>query len=242
MNPSNLPKILFLDIETVSAYPTYEEMSPEWQLLWARKARFWTKDSVDDQLEEANSTFYLDKAGIFAEFGKVVCISMGLITLENGKISALRLRSIYGEDEKKVLLEFAELLNTYFPNPDKFYLCGHNIKEFDVPFLARRMIVQGISLPAMMDIGGKKPWETKFILDTLEFWKFGDYKHYTSLRLLAHILGIPSPKDDIDGSEVGYVYWVEQDLERIKLYCEKDVKTTVQVFLRLNGMDALPDE
>lgn len=236
-----LPNILFLDIETVSEYPDYEAMDESTQLLWQHKSAYWIKDiEVPGEADYANT--YQDKAGIYAEFGKVVCISMGLVVLEKGEIHSFRLNSLCLDDEKKLLNDFANLLDKFYPSPQKYFLCGHNIREFDVPFLARRMIINGIHLPAMLDISGKKPWESKFLLDTLEMWKFGDYKNFTSLKLLAHVLGIPSPKDDIDGSQVGSVYWKDKDLDRIRVYCEKDVVTTAQVFLKLKNFASLPTD
>jgi DNA polymerase elongation subunit (family B) len=235
---NTLPNILFLDIETVSEYPDYQGMDENSQLLWQHKSAYWLKD-IEKPKEADYAKTYRDKAGIYAEFAKVVCISMGLIVLEKGEIHSFRLNSICSDDEEQVLKDFAHLLDKFYPSPQKYFLCGHNIREFDVPFLSRRMIIKGIRLPAMLDISGKKPWESKFLLDTLEMWKFGDYKNYTSLKLLAHVLGIPSPKDDIDGSQVGKVYWQEKDLERIRVYCEKDVVTCAQVFLRLNALDPI---
>ena len=237
MLTKNLPRILFLDIETVSASRTFQEMDPEWQELWTHKAAYWLRDAGQPPETAALSSIYQDKAGIYAEFGKIVCISLGILVVESGEIMTLRLNSIYGDDEKKLLTDFAALLQKFYPDPERFYLCGHNIREFDVPYLARRMIIHGMPLPEMLNISGRKPWETKFLLDTLDLWKFGDYKHFTSLKLLAKVLGIPSPKEDIDGSQVGGVYWEEEDLERIKDYCERDVATVASVFLRLNGLE-----
>lgn len=241
MLKSTLPNILFLDIETVSEYAEYGRMDESSKALWKHKSAYWIKD-IENVVEADYARTYLEKAGIYAEFGKVVCISMGLIVLEEGKIHSFRLNSICGDDEEKLLADFANLLDKFYPSPQKFFICGHNIREFDVPYLARRMIIHGIPLPAMLDISGKKPWESKFLLDTLEMWKFGDYKNYTSLKLLAHVLGIPSPKDDIDGSQVGRVYWEEKDLDRIRVYCEKDVVTTARVFLRLKSFDGIPED
>ena len=155
----------------------------------------------------------------------------------------LRLKSYANHVEASALDDFSDLLSKHFNNPDKFALCGHNIREFDIPYICRRMLINQLPLPRMVDIAGKKPWETKHLLDTLEMWKFGDLKNYTSLRLLTAVFDIPSPKDDMDGSDVAGVYWVERDLDRIATYCEKDVLATVQLFLRLRRMPLLrPDQ
>ena len=237
-----LSKILFLDIETVSFLPDYQGLDDQWKELWQHKASYWAKESDRNAAEPDWSAIYQDRAAIYAEFGRVVCISMGFLTVENDQITSLRLKSIAGDDENLLLQDFAALLTNHFGDPEKYFLCGHNIKEFDIPYLARRMIIHGIPLPAMLDIPGKKPWETRYLLDTMEMWKFGDYKHYTSLKLLAKSLGIPSPKDDIDGSQVGRVYWKEKDLPRIQVYCEKDVVTVARVFLRLNGLQDIGED
>lgn len=236
-----LPNILFIDIETVSESVNYPTLDEEWQVLWQQKAGYWLRD-IEKPSAENYAEAYLERAGIFAEFGKIVCISLGIIVLENNEVHSFRLNSIYGDDELKILQEFSNLLDKFYPDPDRYYICGHNIREFDVPYIARRLIIKELPLPKMLNISGKKPWETRFILDTLEMWKFGDYKNYTSLKLLAKVLGIPSPKDDIDGSQVGAVYWKEKDVERIKIYCEKDVLTTAQVFLRLQNLPGIPDD
>lgn len=223
-----LDNILFLDIETVPETAHYQELDPVKQELWAHKSRYQRKD--DQSPEE----FY-ERAGIWAEFGRIICISVGYFTSKNGE-RQFRTTSFYGE-EKELLLAFKNLLETHYYHPQKI-LCGHNAKEFDFPYIARRMLIHGITLPEKLNLFGKKPWEVPH-LDTMELWKFGDFKHYTSLKLLTNVLGIPSPKDDIDGSMVSKVYYEEQDLDRIVAYCEKDVIATAQVLLRLRGADLL---
>lgn len=236
----NLTDVLYLDIETVSGAAFYEELDETFQYLWKHKCKSILRKYDEEITEEEADECYTDKAGIFAEFGKIVCISVGIMVYDKDeKKHKLRLKSYADDDEKKLLLEFAELVDKYYNNPTKHYLCGHNLKEFDVPYICRRMVIHQIKLPNMLDIGGKKPWETKYLLDTLEQWKFGDYKSYTSLKLLAACMGFPSPKDDIDGSEVGRVYWKEEDLKRIAVYCEKDVLAVVQLVLKMKRMDIL---
>ncbi len=217
--------VLFLDIETVPMVSAFEELNPAMQLLWDKKSAYFRK-----QEEMPQDVF--DRAGIYAEFGKVVCISVGIVFYRSGR-RCFRVKSFASDDEKLLLSGFSEMLVSFANDPKK-NVCGHNIKEFDIPYIARRMLINGLKLPDMLDIAGKKPWEVKF-LDTLELWKFGDYKHFTSLNLLTAIFDIPSPKDDIDGSEVAQVYYNEQDLQRIAIYCEKDVLATAQLFLRYKG-------
>ena len=226
-----LENILFLDIETVPEIENFNDLEKEKQYLFELKTQYQRK-------EEFTAEEFYNRAGIWAEFGKIICISVGYFTIK-GDIRHFRVTSFFG-DEKKILKDFNNLLNNHFNKPQHI-MCGHNAKEFDFPFIARRMIINQIEIPAKLDLFGKKPWEVPH-LDTLEMWKFGDYKHYTSLKLLTNVLNIPSPKDDIDGSEVAYVYYKEKDIDRIITYCEKDVIAVAQVFLRFKREELLIDE
>ena len=227
----DLEHILFLDIETVPAHENFDVLDNEMKELWAQKTLYQRKDEFTPE------AFY-ERAGIWAEFGKIICISVGYFSFK-GEDRTFRTTTFHG-DENKLLKEFKNLLITQFSQA-KHLLCGHNGKEFDFPYIARRMIIHGIELPHKLNLFGKKPWEIRH-LDTMELWKFGDYKHFTSLKLLANILGIPSPKQDIDGSMVFKVYYEENDLDRIITYCELDVVTTAQVFLRLRNDPLLVDD
>ena len=218
----SLDNLLLLDIETVPLYASYSEMSDPLKSLWDKKTTYLRK-------EDQNAEELYTRAGIYAEFGKIICISVGIYDLKSEK-KKLRIKSFYGDVEKKILTEFANLLDSLSDRKNT-QLCAHNGKEFDFPYIARRMMVHRIPLPYVLDISGKKPWETNF-LDTLELWKFGDHKHYTSLELLATILDIPNPKDEIDGSMVGELYWEKKDLESIVTYCEKDV---IAVYYAIQG-------
>ncbi|MDO5636063.1 MAG: 3'-5' exonuclease [Myroides sp.] len=225
-----LPNILFLDIETVPQNEFFGDLVEETQELYAEKTQYQRKDEITPD------EFY-ERAGIWAEFGKIICISVGYFIIRNAE-RQFRTKSIIG-DEKELLEEFNNLINTHFSNP-AFVFCGHNIKEFDIPYLCRRMLINGIQIPEKLQLFGRKPWEIPH-LDTLELWKFGDYKHYTSLKLLTHVLGIPSPKEDIDGSEVRNVYYNEKDINRIKKYCERDVIAVAQVLLRMRNESVLSE-
>ncbi len=224
----NLEHILFLDIETVPQHENFHELDDASKLLWEAKSQYQRKDEISAE------EFY-DRAGIWAEFGKIVCISVGYFKLK-GDLRNFRVTSFHGE-EVKILKDFRSLLETHFNKPHHL-LCAHNGKEFDFPYIARRMIINGIEIPFKLDLFGKKPWEVPH-LDTLELWKFGDYKTFTSLKLMAHVLGIPSPKDDIDGSQVRKVFYEENDIDRIITYCEKDTITVAQIFLRLRNQEIL---
>lgn len=226
-----LDHILFLDIETVPEQRYFDEMDSAKQELWSQKSQYQRKDDISAE------EFY-ERAGIWAEFGKIICISVGYFTFKEENRS-FRLTTFYGE-EAQLLQAFKQLVDNHFNHP-QHVLCAHNGKEFDFPYIARRMIIHGISLPHKLNLFGKKPWEVPH-LDTMELWKFGDYKHYTSLKLMAHVLGIPSPKEDIDGSMVRTVYYDENDLDRIITYCELDVLTTAQVFLRLRNESLLVED
>lgn len=239
----DLYNILFLDIETVPGKADFEELSEEMQELWAVKCRNILRRPQDEiEYDEIAETFKTH-AGIYAEFGKIVCITAGFLTKGNGAdLPILRLKSFTNHMEAGLLEDFSELLGKYFNNPDRFAICGHNIKEFDIPYICRRLMVNQLPFPRMLDIAGRKPWETKHLLDTLELWKFGDIKNYTSLRLLAAVFDFPSPKDDMDGSDVASVYWEERDLDRIATYCEKDVLATTQLFLKMKRLPLLLQE
>jgi uncharacterized protein YprB with RNaseH-like and TPR domain len=228
----NLNNILFLDIETVPEEENWNLLSKNSQELFEQKTQYQRKD-------EFTAEEFYNRAGIWAEFGKIICISVGYF-VEVEKKRQLRLRSFFGDDEYKLLTEFKVLLDTHFAKKSNL-LCAHNGKEFDFPFLSRRMIIHQIELPKKLNLFGKKPWEVPH-LDTLEMWKFGDYKHYTSLKLLTSILGIPSPKGDIDGSEVAGVYYKEKNIQRIVSYCEKDTVAVAQLLLRFNNEKLLNTE
>lgn len=220
--------VLFLDIETVSQYPEYNEMPDRFKKLWDHKAAKIAQKETDTPAD------VYEKAGIYAEFGKIICISVGYLNGEQ-----IRIKSFFSENEAELLSAFAGLLNARYYKPE-FQLCAHNGKEFDFPYIARRMLINGIKIPVILDTAGRKPWEVQH-LDTMELWKFGDYKNYTSLALLTAVFDIPTPKDDIDGSQVGHVFWKENNLERIVEYCQKDVIAIIQLFLRYKGQALISD-
>jgi len=227
-----IENLLFLDIETVPEVYKFDQIDEKTKELFESKTRFMRKE------ETTYDMIYDQRAGIYAEFGKIVCISVGFVT-NSGTGKQIRMKSYYHEDEETLLLQFKKLLDEHYTDPNKA-LCGHNAKEFDFPYICRRMLIHGITLPYALDIAGKKPWEIKHI-DTMELWKFGDFKAYTSLALLCHVFKIPTPKDDISGADVARVYFEENDLERIKVYCEKDVVALIQLLLKMQG-EGLIDE
>lgn len=227
-----LERILFLDIETVPQVYHFDELSNDASKLFEAKSRSRIRE--DKPVKEV----YNETAGIWAEFGKIVCISVGFIN-ETVTGRQMRVKSFFHEDEETVLKQFKRLLDEH-GNSKYYALCGHNAKEFDFPYICRRMLIQGIELPNLLDIAGKKPWEIAH-LDTMELWKFGDYKAYTSLALLCHVFNIPTPKDDISGADVARVYYEEGGLERIKNYCEKDVVALIQLFLRMKGQHLIEE-
>jgi uncharacterized protein YprB with RNaseH-like and TPR domain len=226
-----LENVLFLDIETVPLFANFSELDDTAKQLWEQKTNYQRKDEFTPE------EFY-DRAGIWAEFGKIVCISVGYFVFK-GDVRNFRVTSFHGEEDT-ILKEFKTLLETHF-NKENHLLCAHNGKEFDFPYIARRMIINSIDIPFKLNLFGKKPWEVPH-LDTLELWKFGDYKTYTSLKLMTHVLGIPSPKDDIDGSEVRDVFYKENDVDRIIRYCEKDTIAVAQIILRLRNEELLVND
>lgn len=226
----DLYKVFVIDIETVPLYEFFEEMPLQMQELWDNKTQFHRKG------DKTPAQFY-ERAGIWSEFGKIICISVGLFHKQNGELN-FRINSYFGNNEAKILTDFSALIAK---QPKDLILCAHNGKEFDFPYVCRRMLVNSIPIPDHLQIAGKKPWEINHI-DTMELWKFGDYKNYTSLSLLAAIFNIPTPKDDIDGSMVGAVYYKDKNLKRIVSYCQKDVVTTAQILLRFKGLQVIPEE
>lgn len=230
-----MKNLLFLDIETVAAKRTYSELSPRLQELWNKKARI-----LDRNGEKEASELFEERAGIYAEFGKIIVIGLGFFTFNEHKVHGFRAKVLYGDDEKILLKEFVDLIHQRFSSPDTI-MVAHNGKEFDFPYLSRRLLINGIELPPILDKAGKKPWEIPHI-DTMELWKFGDWKNYTSLDLLAAIFDIPSSKSDIDGSMVNGIYYQENDLERIAEYCAQDVIVCAQVYLKLKGQDIIQAE
>lgn len=220
-------KLIYIDIETVSQAPTLHELPVVWQDLWAKKAKNLNK--IEQPLDES----YRQNAAIYAEFGKIICISLGIFSA-----GIFKIKSFYGDNESALLIEFIELLKKVKVTTS---FCGHNIKEFDLPYIGRRLLANSITLPKLLDIQGLKPWEITHV-DTMQLWKFGDYKNYTSLDLLAHVLDVPTSKNDIDGSLVGQVYWLENGLQRIVEYCQRDVLATANVYLRMNQMPLIDTE
>jgi len=224
----DLHNLLVLDIETVPQYRTYDQVPDHLKKLWELK-------TLNQRKEETAEEFY-GRAGIWAEFGKIICISVGIFT--SGKNTGLRIKSFASHDEKELLEKFSAMLAG---QPASLILCAHNGKEFDFPYICRRMLINGLKFPSQLEISGKKPWEINH-LDTMELWKFGDYKNYTSLNLLTTVFNIPTPKDDIDGSMVGHVYWNENQLERICTYCQKDVVATAQLLRRYRGEELITED
>ncbi len=227
-----IKNVLFLDIETVPCSISFKDLNVTFQTLWAEKTAWQRKE------EYTPAEFYKLKAGVMAEFAKIICISVGYLFINKDE-NNFRIKSFYGDDEKQIITDFNKLLNSQF-NKKQHQLCAHNGKEFDFPFIARRTLINGLKLPAILDIGGKKPWEVNH-LDTMELWRFGDYKHYTSIKLLAALFNIPTQRDDIDGSQVAGVYWNDKNLERIKRYCQKDTLTVAQLLLKYKGEELISE-
>jgi len=232
MHELKLGNVLFLDIETVPFVESFDELNEQQKKHWDTRSAYLRKEG-----KEASEVW--TNAGLFAEFGKIVCISAGIFSRLT-EPRRFRIKSFYGDDEVKIIRDFSGLIRK-FRKGNELRLCAHNGKEFDFPFLARRIVILGEKLPEVLNIAGKKPWELNFI-DTLELWRFGEHRNYTSLALLTEVLGISNPKDDLDGSQVAGVFYREKDPERIARYCEKDVLAVAQVLLRLRGEKPIPEE
>lgn len=241
MHLNQLRKTLVLDIETASIVDSFEKMDKRHQSFWRKKSKRFSNLHDYPLSDEELSALYVDKAAIFAEFAKVICISVGYFGIKDNSIDIFKIKSFHSDNEVAILTEFAELLNAHYFDKYHHTLAGHNIKEFDIPFLCRRMIINQIPLPNLMRISGTRPWQTPHLMDTIQLWKFGDYKNYSSLDLLCSVLDVASPKDKMDGSEVNKAYW-DGRLEEIKDYCEKDLVATARVLLRLTTKFILEDE
>ncbi|PIF05394.1 MAG: 3'-5' exonuclease [Draconibacterium sp.] len=230
----NIEELLFLDIETVPMQPSFDKLEEKWRDLWEHKMQYYLKDA------ETVESLY-ERAGIYAEFGRIICISSGYVVQKKGE-THFRVKSFYGDNEKKLIEDFFNALEQ-FSKAGKTRLCAHNGQEFDFPYISRRALVNGLKLPNILNVAGAKPWEIKeTLIDTLQLWKFGDYKHYTSLNLLCALFKIPTPKDDIDGSRVAEIYWKENDLDRIIRYCEKDTLAVANLLLRYKGQEIITME
>ncbi len=230
----NIEEILFIDIETVPIAPEYAELTEKWKELWEHKMQYYI-----DNGESAGGLY--ERAGIYAEFGKIICISAGYVTQKMGE-PFFRVKSFYDDDEKKLIANFFNAWEKFSKN-GKRRLCAHNGQEFDFPYISRRALVNGLKLPKILNVSGAKPWEIKdLLIDTLQLWKFGDYKHYTSLSLLCELFNIPTPKDDIDGSQVAGIYWGDGDIDRIIRYCEKDALAVANLLLKYKGEKIIPFE
>ncbi len=234
---TTLKEVLFLDIETVPHVATYDELDANWQSLWDSKHATFRDAAVSTPAES-----FASKAGIYAEFGKIICVSIGFFHHDKKSGSdTFRVKSFSSDEEADLLAPFCTLLANYFNDIDRWHLGGHNVREFDIPYLCRRILANGLALPAILDLSGRKPWEIN-VIDTLQQWRFGDFKNYTSLKLIAATLGIASPKEDIEGKDVAAVYWQGHELERIVRYCQRDVVTVARILMRLKGETALLDD
>jgi 3'-5' exonuclease len=228
----NLEEILFIDIETVPLFQSFKKLDPTGKSLWKKKAEQRYPDLASEQA-------YEQKAGIHAEFSQVIIAGCGFFHKVDNQL-IFRVKTFYAQDEKELLSEFIQLID--HTKRKKFrVLCAHNGKEFDFPFLCRRMLVNGLTIPPVLDLAGKKPWEVMH-LDTLELWKFGDRKHYTSLELMAYALGIPTSKDAFNGSMVHEAYKKSGITSELLDYCSNDVILLAQVFLRLRNEALLGDD
>lgn len=232
----NLNQVLFLDIETVPELANFDELAEDWKALWQKKAKILSRYN---NIENEEENLY-HRAGIYAEFGKIVCISVGFCYLDNDE-TKLRIRSFSGHNEKELLEEFNNLLNEHFYKR-YHYLCAHNGQEFDFPYICRRSLINGLKLPKGLQIMGNKPWENKHLLDTMRLWAFGDLKSFTSLEVMAKAFNIPTPKDDISGADVFRVYYEENNLDRIVEYCQKDVATLTNLFCALARKNTIKKE
>lgn len=229
-----ISNLLLLDIETVPQVQKFSDLNETWQQLWIDKT---SKQLLEHTPEET----WKMRGGIMAEFGKIICISTGYFYEDENRNQCFKIKSISGDNETQVLQEFTELCNKFHKHNKNFIFGGHNIREFDIPYICRRILINNLPLPEYLWLHDRKPWETK-MFDTLSWWKFGDNKNYTSLHLLANVLNIPTSKSDIDGSMVQDVYYDNKDLQRIVEYCQRDVVVVANIILKFQHLALLKDE
>ena len=234
-NSPSIFDLFLIDIETVPGVPSFSHLSDIWKSLWIDK----NSKTVPENFSAEDS--YIQKAGILAEFGKIICISTAFFYEDENKKICLRIKSIFRDDEKELLQNFTQLTNKFYQHNKNFQFAGHNVREFDIPYICRRMLILKIPLPDYLQLHAAKPWDVKMV-DTLQWWKFGDYKNYVSLHLLANVLDVPTSKTDMDGSMVQHVYHKEKNLPRIVDYCQRDVIVVANVILRFKNMPLLTDE
>ncbi len=234
LNSPALTDLFLLDVETVPQVATFSELNPLWQRLWSDKISKTVPETIS--LEDS----WKMRAGILAEFGKIICISTAYFYNDNNGEQALRIKSFFGDDEKHVLEQFKAASVKFFQHNQCFQFAGHNIREFDIPYICRRMIINNIPLPEFLQLHAAKPWDVKMV-DTLQWWKFGDYKNYISLDLLAHVLGVPTSKTDMDGSKVQDEYYYRENIQKIVEYCQRDVVVVANVLRKFQQLGALPE-
>ena len=234
MNTVPLHKLFIVDIETVPQSPDYTMLSNEWKGRWRQKIAKTIPESTTPE------DSYRQRAGILAEFGKIVCISIGCFHENNGEQNFL-IKSVYGDDEKTLLQSFIKAGDKFCKNKSGFAFAGHNIREFDIPYICRRLLINRLTLPHYLCLHDKKPWEVE-MFDTLHWWKFGDHKNYITLDLLAGVMNVPTSKGDIDGSMVQDVYYKEKNIHRIVEYCQRDIEVVANLLLRFNNMPLLKRE
>jgi len=229
-----IESIIFLDIETVSLFPNLLLADDATKKEWARKIMKTNPTITPALLDDT----YKEQAALHPEFSFITCISVGMV--KGGKVY---IKNIFGfdHDEERTLEIFCETMQKIIEKMERLQpkLCAHFGKGFDYPFISKRMLVHGMTIPNILDSYGKKPWEITN-LDTHEIWKMGGFNS-ASLSAIAHAFGIPSPKDDIDGSQVGHVYWVDSKIDRIATYCAKDVFALINIFRCMQGSPAFSE-
>ena len=227
----NIPinKILFIDIETVGVEPDWETLIKNQEPLSFQFRNYfdWFQKRFPEDADKPIEQMFVNRAALVPEFARIACVSVAFVT-DKGET---KMQSFTDSDEKKLLVDVQKLLKKV--SELGFYLCGHNVKGFDIPMLAKRMIINGILPPKILPGHDTKPWEIK-AFDTKEFWQFNNYQTIASLELMCVVLGVESSKTmEVTGNKVHEAFWVKKDYEGIKKYCEKDVSVLIDVIHKL---------
>ncbi len=241
---SELKQMVFIDIETIRGKKTYNDVITENPALddyWQTKhTQIREKEPLSYGHIEDSAEMYEKMAALYPEWGQIVCISIGQIKFdEDGNPIKFTTKSFSGLYEKILLEEFNETASKIMSKYPRMQWVGHNIKGFDMPYIIKRSLINGVRVPNVFHLQKQKPWESQLI-DTNDVWKFNGWNG-ARLGLLTEILNIPSPKQDMDGKMVSDVFWEDGDLNRISEYCEMDINATANVMLRISGMDIITD-
>lgn len=230
---SNILKTLFIDIETVAQKSNFGKLSPSFQNLWTHKANqlnYVQEANVPYSVEDA----YVKNAAFYPEFGRIVCISIGMFIQRNTEVEFVS-KSFYADNERGLIKDFLNCYQKYFNHSDRYKLCGHNVIEFIIPFIGRRSLIHGLKLPSKFNLMDRKPWQLDYVRDTLSMWKFGAFKNAVSLETLCTVFDIDT-QDIFPGEDVHRRYWEEQAYDEIMQRSKMQIRAVACLYSHLCGV------